>query len=89
MEMLSLSGWTSSWPAWLGTAVWLTSFLVGVALLGIIPRDRKPSSAMAWLLAIFVLPVVGLVLYFLLGSHRVGRARNARQAEATAKIHDR
>jgi cardiolipin synthase A/B len=80
---------STSWPAWLSAAVWLVSFLVGVVLLGIIPKDRKPSSAMAWLLAIFVLPVVGLVLFLLLGGHRVGKVRDARQAEASARIHDR
>jgi cardiolipin synthase len=79
---LSTSGW------W-GVLVWLLSFGVGVAALGIVPGNRKPSASMAWLLLIFVLPVIGIVLFLLLGGTAVGKRRNLKQAAASAMIRER
>ena len=73
MEVLLSVPRPSSTSAWWGVLVWLLSFGVGIAALGIVPGNRKPSSAMAWLLLIFVLPVVGIVLFLLLGGTAVGQ----------------
>jgi cardiolipin synthase len=89
MDIVSASGWTDSTPAWVGAALWLGSFGAGIAVLGIIPGNRKPSAAMAWLLLVFVLPVLGLVLFLLFGGHRVGRARDTKQAQANTIIRER
>lgn len=89
MEIVSSSGWTESTPAWLGAALWMVSFGLGVAVLGIIPGNRKPSAAMAWLLLIFVLPVLGLVIFLLFGSQKVGKERDSKQAQANAVIRER
>ena len=45
-----------------------------------IPRNRRPQTALAWLLAIFFIPYVGIILFLLLGSHRLPKARRERQA---------
>jgi cardiolipin synthase len=50
-----------------------------VIALGVVPKNRRPSSAMAWLLAIFFIPGVGLIGYLLLGQTRLDRRRHARQ----------
>ena len=42
---------------------------VKVAALGFIPQNRRPSSAMAWLLLVYLIPFVGLLLFFVLGQH--------------------
>jgi cardiolipin synthase A/B len=52
---------------------------IDIVALGLVPERRRPSSAMAWLLAIFLLPVVGLVLFLLIGSPYVPRKRRAEQ----------
>ncbi len=73
MEVLLSVPWPASTSAWWGVLVWLLSFGVGVAALGIVPGNRKPSSAMAWLLLIFVLPVVGIVSLPAARGHRRGQ----------------
>ena len=49
----------------------------------IIPNNRKPSSATAWLLAIFFIPLIGLPLFFLLGNSVLSKPRTKKQAEIT------
>src|SRR5207237_10550957 len=41
--------------------------------------NRKPSSATAWLLLIFLLPYFGLILFLLLGSPKLPKRRRAEQ----------
>jgi cardiolipin synthase A/B len=64
----------------------LVSFLVVLAInilaLGLVPERRRPSSAMAWLLLIVLLPVFGLLLFFLIGSPYVPRKRREEQQVA-------
>ena len=36
-----------------------------------IPRNRRPQTALAWLVLIFALPVPGIVLFLLFGSRRL------------------
>jgi cardiolipin synthase len=88
MELVNTSPLMTSPSAWWGAALWLLSFGLGVAALGIIPGNRKPSSAMAWLLLIFVLPFVGLVIFLLLGSTAVGKKRDLKQDQANSRIRD-
>ena len=89
MEVLLSVPWPASTSAWWGVLVWLLSVGVGIAALGIVPGNRKPSSAMAWLLLIFVLPVVGIVLFLLLGGTAVGKKRDLKQTAASAMIRER
>ncbi len=51
-----------------------------------IPRNRRPQTALAWLLAIFFIPYVGIILFLLLGSHRLPKARRERQAKINEYI---
>jgi cardiolipin synthase len=60
-----------------------------IALLGIIPHNRKPSSAMAWLLLVLLVPFLGLAIFLLLGRAEIGRHRHAKQAEVNALIRQR
>jgi cardiolipin synthase len=52
---------------------------VKIAALIYIPRNRKPSSAMAWLLAIFLIPYAGLLFFFLVGSSKLPKKRRLKQ----------
>jgi len=52
---------------------------IRVAALIVIPRGRKPSSAMAWLLAIFLIPFVGILFFLLIGSPYLPRDRREKQ----------
>jgi cardiolipin synthase len=44
-------------------------------MLLVVPQRRAPQSAMAWLLVIFFVPWPGLILYWLIGSHRLPKRR--------------
>src|SRR5260221_1807717 len=72
-------------------------WIVGLMLLFIVPRNRKPSSATAWLLLMYVIPLLGLIIFFLIGSPKLSKRRRAMQhtmndtiakAVAEAQSHD-
>jgi cardiolipin synthase len=72
--------------------VWIVAALVDLAIkiaaLIVIPRRRKPTAAMAWLLAIFLIPYVGILLYLLIGSFKLPKKRRDEQARIDAGIRD-
>ncbi|MDX6301469.1 MAG: cardiolipin synthase [Nocardioidaceae bacterium] len=88
MDVINPPGWLTSLPVWLAGGLWLIWFAVAFVALGVIPGNRKPSSAMAWLLLILLVPVGGLAVFLLFGSHKMGKVRDAKQAEANAVIHE-
>jgi cardiolipin synthase len=61
-------------------------YLLPIIMLFIVPTNRKPSSATAWLLLIVLLPYVGLLIYLLIGSPKLPAYRRARQRTATETI---
>ncbi|MGB4137102.1 MAG: cardiolipin synthase [Microbacterium sp.] len=70
--------------------IWVISTLaaltVNVLAIVYIPRGRKPTAAMAWLLLIFLLPFVGMALYLLIGNFRLPRKRREEQKRLTEII---
>ncbi|MEW1980909.1 cardiolipin synthase [Citricoccus sp. NPDC079358] len=70
--------------------IWVIVFAVDLAIriaaLIVVPRHRKPSSAMAWLLAIFLIPYIGILFFLLIGSSKLPKKRRARQAEINRMI---
>jgi len=51
-----------------------------------IPRNRRPQTAMAWLLAIWFIPYVGIILFLLVGSRKLPKKRRMKQAEINTYI---
>ena len=75
--MISISvDWTWTW--WI---VLVLAFDISVRILAvfIIPRNRRPTAAMAWLLAIYFIPVIGILLFLLIGNPRLPRKRRKEQ----------
>ena len=66
----------------------LVDALIRIAALVTVPRNKRPSSAVAWLLAIFVAPVPGSILYAILGDWRLPKDRRDRQQEINTAILD-
>lgn len=62
---------------------------INITALIVIPRRRKPTAAMAWLLAILLVPFVGILLYLLIGSIRLPKARRDEQARIDGLIRER
>lgn len=70
--------------------VWIVALaidlLIRIVLLFIIPRNRKPTAAMAWLLAIMFLPYLGTILFLVIGSYRLPKRRRDEQERMDALI---
>jgi cardiolipin synthase len=47
---------------------------------------REPASRLAWIIAIFALPVAGIILYLLLGETRISGPRRTRGREVNAVL---
>jgi cardiolipin synthase A/B len=62
--------------------------LLYIALV-VVPRDRRPSSATAWIITIFFVPAVGVLAFFLIGSPRLPLARRVKQRNIDRLINER
>jgi hypothetical protein len=71
---------------WLPLTVLLIGLVIKIIALGTIPRNRRPSSSLAWLLLITLPPVFGLLLFFLIGSPFVRGRRERVQTQANQVI---
>jgi len=69
---------TFTWST-ITTILVIIGWLIPFALLFIVPANRKPSSATAWLLLAFMLPYIGLIIFLLLGSPKLSHRRRIEQ----------
>jgi cardiolipin synthase len=53
-----------------------------------VPINRKPQTATGWLLAIFLIPYIGFILFLLVGSTKLPKSRRHKQAEINQYILD-
>ncbi|MEZ5190523.1 MAG: cardiolipin synthase [Schumannella sp.] len=70
----------------LGIVALVLDIAIRVGALIFVPRNRRPQTALAWLLLIFLQPYVGLLLFLLFGRARLPRNRRRRQREVSALI---
>src|SRR3954465_5030254 len=81
----------STWT-WLGAVLGAIAvafhLVICVLALGVLPGNRKPSTAMAWLILILAVPYLGIIAFLLFGSTSVGRKRRAWQSEVNARVLD-
>ena len=70
------------------TTLLVTALIIAINLiaLGLVPEQRRPGSAMAWLLLIFLVPVFGLLFFLLIGNTHVPRKRREEQLAAGSVI---
>ena len=64
----------------------VTDYVIKFLALGVLPGNRKPSSAMAWLILILVVPFAGFVVFLFLGRTDIGKNRRAHQREADEAV---
>ncbi|MDI2098891.1 cardiolipin synthase [Ruicaihuangia caeni] len=69
----------ASITVWIGAALIVIDIAVRITALIVVPRNRKPQTATAWLLAIFLLPYIGILLYLFIGSTKLPKKRRQRQ----------
>jgi cardiolipin synthase len=75
-------------PSWSLIVVTIVDLTIRVLAVIIVPRNRRPTAGMAWLLAIFFLPVPGLLLFLLIGNPRLPRHRRRRQEQINQYIRE-
>lgn len=75
------------WVALIATIViLLIAITIPIVSLVIVPRNRRPQSALAWLLLIYILPLFGFLLFLMLGSRRLPKRRRDQQDEINRYI---
>lgn len=65
---------------WIAVVAIAVDLIIRVIAIIVVPRNRRPGSAMAWLLAIFFIPYVGVLFFLLIGSPKLSRKRRRKQA---------
>jgi cardiolipin synthase A/B len=70
------------------TVAGVLSYVIGIGALFMIPANRKPGEATAWLLLIFLAPILGAVLFLLLGNHKLSKWRREQQLAMNERIKD-
>ena len=79
-----MEGWSVA--VWVAVFLVAVDFVIRVVSLIVIPRNRRPQTAMAWLLAIFFLPYIGILLFLILGSRHLPKGRRDKQEEINRYI---
>ena len=72
---------TAAW--WWASALVVIDLAIRVLAIIFVPRNRRPTSGMAWLLAIFLIPYAGVLAFLLIGSPKLPRKRREVQQEIT------
>ena len=57
----------------------IIDWVIRIAALFVVPRNRKPTAGMAWLMLIFLAPLFGLLLFLVLGSPKLPKSRRNAQ----------
>lgn len=77
-------------------ALWIAlDVALRLLALAVIPYNRRPATAIAWLLIVMIQPIAGWIVFLLLGNNRVSRGRHAKMSaiqeligESTVTIDD-
>jgi cardiolipin synthase len=75
-----------SWGWWIAAFLFALDLAIRITAIIVIPRNRRPTAAMAWLLAVFFIPFIGVFLFLLIGNPRLPRARRRKQDQINAYI---
>jgi|LSQX01.2.fsa_nt_gb cardiolipin synthase len=79
--------WASiNWPLLYTSLVLIVDNVIRIGALFVVPRNRRPTAGMAWLMAIFWLPVPGLLLFLLIGGNNLPKKRRRKQEAAMRQI---
>ena len=73
--------WDWLWSDWTIVLFFLVDFVIRVIAVIVVPRNRRPTAGMAWLLAIFLIPYVGVLAFILIGNPKLPRYRRKIQAD--------
>ncbi|MCI2237438.1 cardiolipin synthase [Paenibacillus sp. TRM 82003] len=86
-----MADWLPEWaPSLTASAIVLlvVDLIVRLTAIAVVPVNRRPSSALAWLLAIFFIPYLGVLAFLVIGNPKLPRARRRKQREINQLILD-
>lgn len=75
-----------NWPLIWAATVFLVDNIIRVFSLFVVPRNRRPTSGMAWLMAIFLFPIPGLLLFLVIGGTKLPRGRRMKLKTITKMV---
>src|SRR3954453_18799315 len=73
----------------IASILYIVSWALFIVALFVIPRNRKPGEATAWLMLIFLLPFIGFIIYLIFGSPKLSKRRRAQQHTMSGTIQQR
>lgn len=73
----------------LTTTVLVIDVILRIVALVVIPYNRRPAAAMAWLLLIMINPIIGWLIFSVLGNTRLPKSRRKKMRELMDLIGDR
>ena len=77
---------TIDWVAW-GLAA--LHVLLALAAAVYVSVNRKPSSAIAWVMAVVFIPLIGVLFFLLVGAGRLPKSRREAQCQVSDYILER
>lgn len=87
---MDIWGWpANTWVTWGGGILVVVDLAFRVVAAAVVSNNRRPSSAVAWLLAIFFIPFLGLFAFLLIGSPKLSRKRRRKQRRISEVIYER
>ncbi|MDT8303675.1 MAG: cardiolipin synthase [Sedimentisphaerales bacterium] len=66
--------------------LYIGEWFVRVVALFVVVRKRRPSAALAWLVVIYFQPWIGIILYLLIGRHRLPYRRTKQYARLLERL---
>jgi len=79
---------TTQITASIAAAIIVIDIIIRVIAVIVVPRNRRPTAGMAWLLAIFFIPILGILLFLLIGNPKLPTRRQEKQAEVDEYIRE-
>jgi cardiolipin synthase len=76
----------STWAALILALFALASLVIKVLALGVVPRNRKPSTGIAWLMVVLLSTWLGLIAFAFFGRTSVGSKRRLQQEAVNREI---
>nr|WP_272902259.1 cardiolipin synthase [Brevibacterium daeguense] len=79
---------SADWPTWVAGIIIAVDLVIRFVALGWIPYRRKPTTALGWLMAIFLIPYVGILAFLIFGSTKLPRSRREKQSRINDYIRE-
>ena len=69
--------------------LFIAEVLIALAAAIYVSANRKPSSAIAWVLAVIFIPVIGILFFLLVGAGRLPKHRRDKQHFVSSTIQEK